>query len=153
MPLKLTIRAFEHGKRIPDKHTCDGDDTSPEIRWDEVPDNTVSFALICEDPDAPGTTFTHWIVYNLPADQRQLDETIPVAKNLDNGGIHGKNDFGKYGYRGPCPPKGENHRYFFRLYALKRKLDPESARNRNDFYEAIKGHVLDEDGYMGTYSH
>lgn len=93
------------------------------------------------------------IVYNIPSNCRGLEEIIPVEKNLDNGAIHGKNSFGKYGYGGPCPPKGENHRYNFKLFALNKKLSPESARNREEFYEAIDGKIIDHAEYMGTFQH
>ncbi len=151
MAFNLTLKSFEDGATIPVKHTCDGDDLSPMVRWDEAPKGTASFALIMEDPDAPGSTFTHWIVYNIPPSENMLEDVQPIAKKLDNGAIQGKNDFGKLGYRGPCPPKGETHRYVFRVYALKKKLAPESANDREDFYAAIKGQVLDEAEYTGTY--
>lgn len=153
MAFHITSTAFEEGAQIPKKYTCDGDNTSPKISWHEPPKNTVTYALICEDPDAPGQTFTHWIVYNLPADCHELEAVIPVAKNLKNGGIHGKNNFGKYGYGGPCPPKGENHRYYFKVFALNKKLAPESAADRNSFYEAIKEKVIEEAEYVGEFHH
>ena len=153
MAFELTSRSFEPGASIPVKYTCDGDDTSPHIRWDDAPKDTVTFALIMEDPDAPGGTFTHWILYNIPANESEIETIVPVAKNIDNGAIHGKNDFGKYGYRGPCPPKGEEHRYFFRIFALKRKLPPESAANRKDFYDAIEGNVIEQAEYYGKFRH
>ncbi|HYW96318.1 MAG TPA: YbhB/YbcL family Raf kinase inhibitor-like protein [Bacteroidales bacterium] len=153
MAFNLTSRSFEYGTGIPAIFTCDGDNISPALRWDEAPKNTVTFALILEDPDAPGGTYTHWILYNIPAGETELETIVPVAKKLDNGAIHGKNDFGKYGYGGPCPPKGETHRYFFRIFALKKKLAPESAGNHDDFYEAIKNNVLEKAEYMGTYKH
>ena len=118
---------------------------------DNVPKATVSLALIMEDPDAPDGIFTHWMIYNIPPKTREIEEIVPIEKKLKNGSIQGKNDFGNIGYRGPCPPKGEEHRYFFRVYALKRKLDPESANSREDFLNAIKNLVLDEGEYMGKY--
>ena len=151
MPFTLTSPAFENGKKIPSVHSCDGDDTSPRLRWDGEPKGTVSFALIMEDPDAPGGTFTHWIVYNLPPDCHELEEIIPIQKNLDNGAIQGKNDFGKIGYRGPCPPPGRDHHYWFRIFALKKKLPPESANSGGELYEAIQGQILDRAVYMGVY--
>ncbi|HYX09576.1 MAG TPA: YbhB/YbcL family Raf kinase inhibitor-like protein [Bacteroidales bacterium] len=153
MAFNITTTAFEEGAMIPVRNSCDGDNTSPHLRWDEAPKATVTFALIVEDPDAPGGTFTHWIVYNLPADCNELEAIMPIAKKLDNGAIQGKNDMGKYGYGGPCPPKGETHRYFFRIFALKKKLAPESANTRETFYQQIEGNVLDEAEYMGKYKH
>lgn len=151
MAFNITTTAFEHGAMIPVVHTCDGDDVSPPLRWDEAPAATTSFALIMEDPDAPGGTFTHWIMYNIPPDTDHLEKIIPIEKKLHNKSMQGKNDFGKIGYRGPCPPKGEEHRYFFRIFALKKKLPPESANTRDEFYQVIRPHVLEEAEYMGRY--
>lgn len=151
MAFNITTTAFEYGAKIPVKHACTGDDLSPPLSWDEVPNGTVTLALIMEDPDAPGGTFTHWIVYNLPPDSKGLEAIIPIQKHMKNGAIQGKNDFGKTGYGGPCPPKGEEHRYFFRLFALKKKLSPESANKGEDFYNAIKGLVIEKAEYMGKF--
>ncbi len=151
MAFNISSTAFEYGVKIPEKHTCEGDDTSPRLLWDGEPKGTVSFALIMEDPDAPGGTFTHWIMYNIPADCHQLENIIPIQKKLKDGSIQGKNDFGKIGYRGPCPPKGEEHHYYFRIYALKKKLPPESIRNGEEFHAALNGLMLDQAEYMGTY--
>jgi Raf kinase inhibitor-like YbhB/YbcL family protein len=151
MAFNITSTAFEHGAMIPAVHTCDGDNVSPPLRWDEAPKATASFALVMEDTDAPGGIFTHWIMYNIPPDAAHLEKIIPIKKNLKNKAIQGKNDFGKIGYRGPCPPKGGEHRYFFRVFALKKKLPPESANTRDDFYRAIKDLVLEEAEYMGRY--
>lgn len=151
MKFTISSTAFEDGSKIPTEYTCDGDDISPEIWWDGEPKGTVSYAMIMEDPDAPDGTFTHWVVYNLPADCHQLEKIIPIQKNLSNGAIQAKNDFGKIGYRGPCPPKGEEHRYYFRIFAMKKKLPPESIKNGFEFYEAMNGLVLDRAEYMGKY--
>jgi Raf kinase inhibitor-like YbhB/YbcL family protein len=151
MSFTIASKAFEHGAGIPKTHTCEGDDLSPPFWWDGAPAGTVSFALIMEDPDAPNGTFTHWIIYNLPAGSNELEKIIPIQKKLDNGAIQAKNDFGKVGYGGPCPPKGEEHRYFFRIFALKKKLPPESIHGRAEFYEKLKDAVLAEAEYMGRY--
>jgi Raf kinase inhibitor-like YbhB/YbcL family protein len=151
MALNLTSTAFEYGVRIPKKHTCKGEDISPHLQWDEAPKGTTSFALILEDPDAPGGTFCHWIIYNISADVHELEANIPLQKHLKNGAMQGKNDFGKTGYGGPCPPKGEEHRYFFRLFALRKKLPPESANTGKYFYQAINGLILEKTEYMGIY--
>jgi Raf kinase inhibitor-like YbhB/YbcL family protein len=151
MALTLYISAFEEGASIPAVHSCDGDDISPLVRWDGESKETVTFALIMEDPDAPGGTFTHWIVYNLPADCHELEKNMPIKRHLGNKAIQGKNDFGKIGYRGPCPPGGEEHRYFFRLFALRKKLPPESINNGAAFYRAIDGLILDRAEFMGKY--
>ncbi|MDX1628953.1 MAG: YbhB/YbcL family Raf kinase inhibitor-like protein [Fulvivirga sp.] len=153
MAFNITTTAFEEGKSFPKKHTCEGDDLSPPLRWDGEPKGTVTFALIMEDPDAPGGTFTHWMMYNIPASTHELEEIIPIQKNLGNGAHQGQNDFGNIGYGGPCPPKGDgDHRYYFKIFALSKKLPPESANSREDFYRAIEEHVLDEAQYMGKFS-
>ncbi|MFW5820738.1 MAG: YbhB/YbcL family Raf kinase inhibitor-like protein [Bacteroidota bacterium] len=151
MAFNLTTTAFEQGASIPAVHSCKGDDTSPLLRWDGEPKGTETFALIMEDPDAPGGVFTHWMVYNLPNDCHELEEVIPIENHLENGAIQAKNDFGKIGYRGPCPPEGEEHRYFFKIYALNRKIPRESIKSREDFLEAIDGYILDEAEYMGKF--
>jgi hypothetical protein len=153
MQFNITSTSFEEGAHIPVRYTCDGDNISPHLTWEGEPKDTVTYALIVEDPDAPGGIFTHWIVYNLPRDCHELEQLIPVEKKLENGAIHGKNDFGKYGYGGPCPPRSEEHRYYFKIFALRKKLAPESANKRDEFYEAIKGKVLAEAQYMGKFKH
>ncbi|MFP4487801.1 MAG: YbhB/YbcL family Raf kinase inhibitor-like protein [Bacteroidales bacterium] len=151
MAFTITSTAFEHGANIPKEHTCDGDDVSPALKWEGEPAGTLTYALIMEDPDAPGGTFTHWIVYNLPKDCHKLEKIIPIQKHLDNKATQAKNDFGKIGYRGPCPPGGSEHRYFFRIFALKKKLPRESVKNGKEFYEALNGLILDKAEYMGKY--
>lgn len=151
MAFNITTTAFENATTIPIDHTCDGEDLSPRIRWDEEPKGTVSFALIVEDPDAPGGTFCHWIIYNLPPDCHELEKIMPKKKHLDNGAIQAKNDFGKIGYNGPCPPPGTEHRYYFRIFALKKKLPPEGINSIEDFYKAINGLIMEEAEYMGKY--
>jgi len=151
MAFNLTSKAFEYGASIPEKYTCKGEDIPPPLRWDEAPKGTVSFALILEDPDAPGGTFLHWLIYNLPADISELDGVSPIEKHLKNGVLQAKNDFGRTGYGGPCPPKGEVHRYYFRLFALKKKLPPESVKKIEDFYGVIKDLTLDKAEYMGKF--
>lgn len=153
MQFNITSTSFEEGAHIPVRYTCDGDNISPHLTWEGEPKDTVTYALIVEDPDAPAGIFTHWIVYNLPRDCHELEQLIPVEKKLENGAIHGKNDFGKYGYGGPCPPRSEEHRYYFKIFALRKKLAPESANKRDEFYEAIKGKVLAEAQYMGKFKH
>jgi Raf kinase inhibitor-like YbhB/YbcL family protein len=151
MAFNLTSKAFEYGASIPAKHTCKGEDVPPSLSWDEAPKGTVTFSLVLEDPDAPGGTFLHWLIYNIPANSTGLDGISPVEKHLRNGAIQAKNDFGKTGYSGPCPPRGEEHRYFFRLYALKKKLPPESINTVEDFYNAINEITTGMAEYMGKF--
>lgn len=138
------------GSYIPFKYTCDGDDCSPPLNWEDPPPDTVSFALIVKDPDAPNGTFTHWVLYNLPADLRQLPERVPKQPILPDGSRHGKNDFDQLGFGGPCPPNG-THRYFFKLYALDQQLEVEPGATQQEILQLMDGHVLDAAELMGLY--
>src|SRR5262249_48077657 len=147
----LTSTAFSEGAAIPAKYTGDGQDASPPLRWDGAPEATKSFALVCDDPDAPRGTWVHWVVWNLPADQHELSEGVPTNPDLPGGGRQGKNDFGKIGHGGPAPPPGKPHRYFFRIYALDRTLDLPAGATKAQLEQAIKGHVLASGQLMGRY--
>ena len=148
--MKLESTAFTANDLIPSKYTCDKQDISPPLIWDEVPENTQSFALICDDPDAPMGTFVHWVLYNIPPESRQLIEAIPKQQELSIGGIQGKNDFGKIGYGGPCPPRG-THRYFFKLYAIDRKLQLKPGATKDELLKAMAGHQLATAEIIGQY--
>ncbi|WP_313889962.1 MULTISPECIES: YbhB/YbcL family Raf kinase inhibitor-like protein [Nostoc] len=148
--MKLESSAFEANDLIPAKYTCDGEDISPPIVWDEVPIETESIVLIVDDPDAPGRTFVHWVVYDIPATVHQLPEHIATVKTLPNGGVQGKNDFGKFGYGGPCPPSGI-HRYFFKLYAIDKKLGLSAGASKNQLLAAIDSHILATAELIGRY--
>ena len=119
MSLELTSDAFVNGQSIPAKYSCTGKNISPALAWNEPPAGTQSFALIVDDPDAPMGTWVHWVLFNIPADTRNLQEDLPITgKNVDPNAIYvGKNSSGNTGYDGPCPPSG-THRYYFKLYAL-----------------------------------
>ena len=117
MVMKVESPAFQDGGFIPEMYTCDGEDVSPPLNWGPSPEGIVTWALVCDDPDAPMGTWVHWVVYDLPADVLGLSEDVLPEKELENGGKQGVNDFQKIGYGGPCPPIGE-HRYFFKVYAL-----------------------------------
>ena len=146
---KIKSPAFSHGKMIPAKYTCDGRDISPEIVFEGVPENTKSIALIADDPDAPMGTWVHWVVYNIPPDSNKLREGLP--KEMKVGGMcQGINDFGKYGYGGPCPPGGV-HRYFFKAYALDTIVPCEKGMTKKKLLELIKGHIIASDTLMGKY--
>jgi Raf kinase inhibitor-like YbhB/YbcL family protein len=151
MPLTIRSTAFEAGGPIAQLYTCDGRDVSPPLRWDNVPDATRSFALICDDPDAPMGTWVHWVIYGIPAGVRQLPEGVPVRDTLGDGSQQGRNDFGKTGYGGPCPPRGKPHRYYFRLYALDDELSLAPGLSKKALLKAIDGHVLAEAELYGTY--
>ena len=122
MALSITSPEFSEGEVIPKKFTCDAQDVSPRLEWKEPPANTQSIALIMDDPDAPGGIWVHWVLYDLPANTRELPEGVAKQEQLSRGGRQGRNDFGKIGYSGPCPPPGKPHRYFFKVYALDMKL-------------------------------
>jgi Raf kinase inhibitor-like YbhB/YbcL family protein len=149
--MELLSDSFEPGDRIPVDFTCDGHDQSPPLRWHQVPDATQSFALICDDPDAPGDTWTHWLIFNLPADARELPTAVQPADTLPNGAKQGMNDFRNPGYGGPCPPPGKPHRYSFRLYALDEMLDLAPGTGKLDLEQAMQGHILAQAELIGTY--
>jgi hypothetical protein len=146
----LQSSAFKEGDMIPSHYTCDGNDISPSLSWTAPPPGTKTFALICDDPDAPGGTWTHWLLWNLSADIRELREAVPTTETITQG-KQGKNDFNKIGYGGPCPPQGKAHRYYFKLYALDVKLNSPSETTKQPLLEAMKGHILMETQLMGQY--
>jgi len=151
MTMKLTSTAFHQGGTIPKRYTEDGVDVSPELEWTEPPPGTQSFALICEDPDAPRGTYTHWVLFSLPMESRGLKEGIPPDAKLADGSIQGTNDFGKIGYGGPAPPPGKPHRYFFKLFALDAKLPLASGSTKHHLLDSLPGHILAETELVGTY--
>ena len=150
MEIKITSPAFEEGGLIPKKYTCDGSNVSPPLRWDSVPDGTESIAIICEDPDAPSGTWMHWILFNLPAECRELAENIPDDETLHDSTRQGINDFGSIGYSGPCPPWGI-HRYFFKIFALDCTLDIVHLVDKDILNLAMGDHILATGQLMGIY--
>lgn len=149
--MRLASSAVQPGQPIPAIHSCDGEDRSPALAWSDVPVDTRSFALIADDPDAPRGTYVHWVLFNLPADAIELSPGVPRAAELPSGARQGINDSGDVGYRGPCPPRGGPHRYFFRLYALDCALNLPPGVNRSDLDSAMAGHILAEATLMGIY--
>jgi Raf kinase inhibitor-like YbhB/YbcL family protein len=149
--MKLLSTAFNPNGLIPAKHTCDGQDISPPLSWDEPPAGTKSLALICDDPDAPSGTFVHWVLYDLPPLTQQLPEGVPKQPKLPTGGIQGKNDFGNPGYGGPCPPSG-THRYIFKLYALDKQLGLQPGATKAQLLKAIEGHIMATAELIGRYA-
>ncbi|MGJ3238007.1 MAG: YbhB/YbcL family Raf kinase inhibitor-like protein [Anaerolineae bacterium] len=149
--MNLSSPAFKDGHQIPLNYSCYGDDISPPLIWNNIPKDTESFVIICEDPDAPDTIWSHWVLYNLPPTVTELEEDIQPAGTLDNGAMQGMNDFAEIAYNGPCPSSGE-HRYFFRLYALNTMLDLEAGVDREEILHIIQPHILDEAVLMGTYA-
>jgi len=151
MAFTLTSSAFGEGEMIPTQYTCDGKDISPPLSWSNAPEETKSFALIADDPDAPKGTWVHWVVYNMKPDTDKLEENVPKKDTLDGGTVQGTTDFKKPGYGGPCPPSG-THRYFFKLYALDTTLNLEGSVTKADLLKAMDGHILAETQLMGKYS-
>ncbi len=148
--LKITSPAFKENEIIPNQFTCEGANQSPPLAWDNVPTNTKTFALVMDDPDAPGGTFVHWVLFNVPVKINALEQNVPHSEVLENGVQQGVNDFSNVGYGGPCPPSGV-HRYFFKLYALDDSLNLPEASKKKDVFEAMKGHVLAEAILVGRY--
>ena len=152
MSFALKSTAFSSGGEIPRKFTCSGENVSPALSWTDAPALARSFALIADDPDAPVGTWTHWILWNIPARETSLPEGVPTKhESLTSGARQGKNDFGRIGYGGPCPPPGRPHRYFFRLYALGAMLDLKPGAARGELESAMNSHVLAQAEWMGLF--
>ncbi len=150
MDIKIKSPAFVPGGKIPGKYTCDGMDISPPLAWTSGPEGTKTFALICDDPDAPMGTWVHWVLFNLPADIIELRENVPPERELESGAKQGMNDFRKIGYGGPCPPGG-THRYYFKLYALDTEINLEAGATKSELLKAMEDHILAEGQLMGKY--
>jgi Raf kinase inhibitor-like YbhB/YbcL family protein len=150
---KIQIRtsAFTPGDAIPIKYACSGENISPALSWTGMPPGTKSLALIVDDPDAPGGTFAHWVVYNLPPQTTHLDEAVTKGTSIPGGGAQGRNDFGGDGYGGPCPPPGSPHHYRFRLFALNSEISPQSSKGP-EVEQAMKGHILANAELTGTFA-
>ncbi len=140
--MHLTSPHFDDGADVPVRFTCDGPNLSPALKWATPPEATQSFTLIVDDPDAPDQTWVHWLLYDVPATQRELPEDIPPRGSLPSGAHQGRNDFGKIGYGGPCPPPGPAHRYRFTLYALDKRLDLRAGATRAQLERSMAGHIL-----------
>jgi Raf kinase inhibitor-like YbhB/YbcL family protein len=151
MSFALTTTAFPAGGEIPSRYTCGGANLSPALTWSGVPEGAQALALIADDPDAPMGAWTHWLIWNIPAQVTELPEGVPATEVLEDGARQGKNDFGRIGYGGPCPPPGRPHRYFFKLYALDRKLDVKRGATRRELEAAVASHALSKTELMGTY--
>jgi Raf kinase inhibitor-like YbhB/YbcL family protein len=146
--LRVTSSAFQDGSTIPERYTGNGDDESPPLRWTEPPPGTASFAVLCEDPDAPTGNFIHWLAWGIPADARTLPEAIDAN---DESLRQGENGFGESGYRGPKPPPGKPHRYVFRVFALDTEIDLPPGAQRSALQQKMAGHVLAEGRITGLY--
>jgi Raf kinase inhibitor-like YbhB/YbcL family protein len=151
MSFQLASAAFSANEMIPKKFTCDGPDVSPQLSWNGAPAAAKTFALIMDDPDAPAGTWVHWVLYNLPANIKELPEGVEKEEKLSNGALQGRNDFRKTGYGGPCPPAGKPHRYFFKLYALDNNLDLKAGASKADLEQAIRNHTLGQAELVGRF--
>jgi Raf kinase inhibitor-like YbhB/YbcL family protein len=145
-PFTLRISAFPNAGAIPLRYSCDGADISPALSWTSPPPGTATFALIMDDPDAPGGTWDHWTVFNIPASTLELPEGEPTG-----GGVPGSNSWGETGYGGPCPPSGPAHVYRVFLYALDRSLDLPAGASKREVLDAAAGHILAESLLTGSY--
>ncbi len=145
----VTSRQLAPNGPIAVDNTCDGNDSMPGLEWSAVPSATRSIAIVVDDPDAPGGTFTHFIVYDLPADAHALKpDAVPAAPALV-----GKNDFGNVRWNGPCPPRGEEHTYRFQLYALDAPLALPDGADRKQLADAMNGHVIGRGMLSATFGH
>lgn len=151
MSFPISSPSFDEGQTIPTRYTCDGENHSPALAWRDLPAATRSLALIAEDPDAPGRTFTHWVLYNLPPTLSSLPEGLAKTVVLSGIGTQGENDFRHTGYDGPCPPPGPAHRYYFRLYALDTGPTLPAGMGAAELRKAIQGHTLAEAQWVGRF--
>tara|TARA_B100000315_G_C14441807_1_gene525042 strand:- start:340 stop:852 length:513 start_codon:yes stop_codon:yes gene_type:complete len=149
--LNIETDAFNHKEYIPHRYTCDTKDSSPSFSWSNVPEEAKSFVLICDDPDAPFKAWVHWVLVNIPKEVTSLKEGVSADELKNMGVIIGNNDFGSLGYRGPCPPPGKTHRYFFTLYALDSILPLKEGVEKKEVLKAIQGRILSETRVIGLY--
>jgi Raf kinase inhibitor-like YbhB/YbcL family protein len=140
--MELTSKKFENNEMIPKKYSCKGQDVNPPLEIKDIPDGTESMVLIVDDPDAPMGTWTHWVLYNINPKDHIEENSIP--------GLQAFNDFDKKNYGGPCPPSG-THRYFFRLYALDKKIQDQEGKTREDVEKEMQGHVIDKTELIGLF--
>ena len=149
--MELKSSAFKNGEMIPELYTGEDKDISPELVWDDIPEGTKSFALIMDDPDAPGGTWTHWVAYDIPKDARMLKEAVPKRPVLERGIKQGVTSFRDIGYGGPYPPPGKPHRYVFKLYALDIGSDIEPGLPAETLMGKIENNILEEAVLTGLF--
>lgn len=147
----LSSPAFADGGQLPRQYGCDGDGISPPLKFDGVGNEAKGLTLILDDPDAPSGTYTHWVMYDIPADTRELHPGIEPRGTLPSGAHQGRNSARTIGYTPPCPPAGPAHRYFFHLYVLDRTLGLGEGATRDAVIDAMQGHILGESQIMATY--
>jgi Raf kinase inhibitor-like YbhB/YbcL family protein len=149
--MKINSPSFPQGGMIPEKFTCDGENVSPALDWSEIPAGTKSFALICDDPDAPSGMWVHWVVYNIPHSITLFDEHFVYMNRIVKDILAGTNDFRRQEYGGPCPPSG-THRYYFKIYALDCILKEKEGLTKSQLEKAMEGHVIGKGEMMGRYA-
>jgi Raf kinase inhibitor-like YbhB/YbcL family protein len=149
--LKIVSSSLRDKGTIPNKYTCEGEDISPQIGWGELPEEVKSLALVCDDPDAPGGDFVHWVIFNIPPEVDSLPEGLAPKDTLDFGAIQGMTDFGSAGYGGPCPPRGTIHHYHFKLYGLDKMLEAEKNITKRELLEKMEGHVVARGEIVGLF--
>ena len=151
MEITITSTAFSTGNPVPAKFTGQGMNISPDLAWSGAPAGLRSYALICDDPDAPSGTWVHWTIWNIPPSTTSLPEGVASDETLADGSIQGITSSGHSGYGGPMPPKGNAHHYYFRVYALDIMLAIDASAPRSELDSAMQGHVLSQGQLMGTY--
>jgi len=149
MEMRLSSPTIRHGEPIPEKHSCDGEDVSPALAWEGVPEDAKSLALVVDDPDAPLGTWDHWIVFNIPPGVKGLKEGAGKG-HLPSQALHGRNSWKRNDWGGPCPPQGR-HRYYFKLFALDAMLELSPGASKAELLEAMDSHILARAELMGTY--
>jgi Raf kinase inhibitor-like YbhB/YbcL family protein len=150
--ISFSSAAFDNGANIPAEYTCDGANTSPPLRWSNVPARTRSIAIIVDDPDAPNSIFRHWSVFNIPSGARSIEANQPRTSSLKNSTMQALNDFEDIGYSGPCPPMGEEHEYVFFIYALTEQLELDGDATALDVSAALRGKVVGTGSFSGMYA-
>jgi Raf kinase inhibitor-like YbhB/YbcL family protein len=149
---EISSPAFTSSNPIPVEYTCDGNNMSPPLAWRGTPEEIKTFALIVDDPDSPGGTWVHWVLYNIPANRTDLPEGISVGETIEGVGVQGKSSFKEIKYGGPCPPLGSGiHHYHFKLYALDTRLFLPPAASKSDVQKAMQNHILNQAEIIGTY--
>jgi len=150
MELAVLSAAFVMGSAIPERHACSN--FSPPLSWSNVPPNTQSIAILCDDPDAPAGDWVHWVLFNLAPDTRSLPANVALDAALPGQAVQGLNDYNRAGYDGPCPPPGQTHRYYFKVFALDARLALDAKARKKDLLKAMNGHILAQGSLMGTYA-
>lgn len=151
MAFEIESPAFGSGEVVPARYTCAGEDVSVPLNWKGAPERTVSFAVICDDPDAPSGSWVHWVIYNIAPRLNALNEGVVQKEQSEDGSLQGFNDFHKIGYNGPCPPHGAPHRYVFMIYALDTVLYLKGEVVKQSLLQAMKGHILAQASLIGRY--